>query len=119
MTAGVAAEAGMEVVLGSGDSAGVAGEVAEADAGTGVEDATGTGEEAGGAPALTGCPAELPTGVCDNAVVVKKMSALRTRKSLFIRRVCVMEFTTASTLGPESGSVSFYRAGGLIGSWGR
>ena len=80
----------MDVVLGSADPAGVAGEVpfAEADAGTGVEDATGTGEEeAGGAPTLAGRAGGLPAGVCAKALIVKKLRALSIRKSLFITSV--------------------------------
>ncbi|MFN2510774.1 MAG: hypothetical protein ABR568_04945 [Pyrinomonadaceae bacterium] len=79
----------MDGVLGSGDSAGVAGEVAVAgtDAGTGVEDATGTGEgEAGGGDVLNGWAGGLPTGVCAKAVIVKKLSALSIRKSRLIGR---------------------------------
>ncbi len=83
-------------MLGFGDSAGVAGAVAvavavaveEADAGTGVEDATGTCEEdAGDAPTLTGCAVGLPTGAWAKAVAVKKLSALRIKNTVFTSNV--------------------------------
>jgi hypothetical protein len=78
-------------VLGFGDSAGVEGAVAVADAGTGVEDATGTGEEdVGGAPTLTGCAPGLPTGAWAKAVGVKKLRALRIKNALFISNVTLI-----------------------------
>lgn len=85
LTAGGAEEAGVGVVFGFGDSTGVAGAVAveEADPGIGVEDATGTGEEAaGGALTLTGCAAGWA-----KAMGVKKLRALRIKNTLFIRNV--------------------------------
>ena len=75
--------------MGSGEPPGVAGAVAVAgtDAGIGVEDATGTGEEeAGGGFVLAGWAGGLSTGVCAEAVIVKKLRALSIRKSLFIGR---------------------------------
>ena len=79
--------------MGFGDSAGVAGAVAveEADAGTGVEDATGTCEEdAGDAPPPTGCAVGLPTGAWAKAVGVKKLSTLTIQNTLFIGNVTLI-----------------------------
>lgn len=96
MTAG---DAGVAAGFGFGDSAGVDGEVAvaEADAGKGVDDAPGTGEEeAGGAPTLVGCAGGLTTGAWAKAVVVRKLRAVRTRKTLFISNVTLIRIAAPS-----------------------
>jgi hypothetical protein len=77
---------------GFGDSTGVATVAglaeAAADAGTGVEDATGVGkDEAGGAaPTLADCAAGLPTA-CAKTLNVKKLRVLRIKETLFINNV--------------------------------
>ncbi len=105
LTAGRAEEADVDVVFGFGDPAGVAGvvAVAEADAGTGVEDATGTGEEDAGAPTLTGCAVGLSTGAWAKAVAVKKLRALRIKNTFFISNVRqVLESTLLSRVKNDS-----------------
>ena len=96
----------MDVVLGFGDSASVAGVGAgvEADAGTGVDDATGTGEEeAGGALTLAGRAVGLPSGVCAKAASVKKLRALRIRNTFFMSSVTLVRVTCQQTrLGVRS-----------------
>lgn len=81
MTAG---DAGVAAGFGFSDSAGVAGEVAvaDADAGKGVEDAPGSGEEEAGGG--------LTTGAWAKAVVVRKLRVVRTRKTLFISNVTLI-----------------------------
>lgn len=113
----------MDGVFGFGDSAGVAGAsaFAEAEAGTGVEDATGVGnDEAGGATALTDCP--LAT-VAWNALSVKKLSTLRIEETLFICNVTLIEIARDWLQSPtysraRFGSTipvdrSFHTAGGV------
>ena len=84
------AEADVDAALGLegfGDSAGVAGPVApvETDGGNGVEDATGVGkDEAAGATEFACGAGGLGSGAWPKAASVKKLSALRIKKTLFI-----------------------------------
>jgi hypothetical protein len=90
--------------LGFGELVGVAADaLPEADAGTGVEDATGTGEEeAGGAPVLTDCAVGVPTGAWAKPVSVKKLRVLRIKNTFFISGVTLIRLYSASNLGLES-----------------
>lgn len=85
-------------MFGFGDSAGVDGEVAvaEADAGKGVDDAPGTGKEEAGGAVLVGCAGGLTTGAWAKAVVVRKLRAVRTRKTLFISNVTLIRIAARS-----------------------
>lgn len=94
----------MDVVLLFGDSAGVgaAVAVAEADAGTGVEEATGAGEEeAGGALTLT--DRGLRAGAWAKVVSVKRLRAQRINNPFFISNS--IRVFSASNLGTVSGGL--------------
>lgn len=111
--AGANEEAGVGVVLLLGDSAGEAAVVVVADAGTGVEDATGAGEEdAGGALTLTDCG--LPACTWAKVVSVKKLRTLRINNPFFISN-SIRGFS-ASTSARVRGLNYFQLAGlGLVG----
>jgi hypothetical protein len=94
-----AAGAAAFVFAESGDPVGVGGAavLAETGGGTGAEVASGVGRDDAGGTALSDCPVGLATGVCAKALSVKKLNAMRTRRTLFMGNVCLLKNWTAGS----------------------